>query len=94
MPDKRSEHARQPELGEALAEGAVAQPFADASLPLPSRCAGPPRPLDLAFPLKPVSSADAGVETPPDGRMKYWIRRDIVRGVFRTVRSARAPRFA
>ena len=40
-----------------------------------------PTPLDLPFPLKPVSSADSGVETLPDGRTKYWIRHDVVRGV-------------
>lgn len=63
----------------ALAPSAL--PFADASLPLPARYAGLPRALDLPFPLKPVSSADTGVETLPDGRMKYWIRHDVVRGV-------------
>lgn len=40
-----------------------------------------PTPLPLPFPLKPVSSADTGVETLPDGRTRYWIRHDIVRGV-------------
>lgn len=38
-------------------------------------------PLDLPFGLKPVGSADSGVEALPGGRTKYWIRHDIVRGV-------------
>jgi hypothetical protein len=40
-----------------------------------------PTPLPLPFPLKPFSSADTGVEHMPDGRTKYWIRHDVVRGV-------------
>lgn len=40
-----------------------------------------PTPLVLPFALKPVASADTGVETLPDGRTRYWIRHDIVRGV-------------
>lgn len=40
-----------------------------------------PTPLGLPFPLKPVDSADTGVERLPDGRTKYWIRHDTVRGV-------------
>ena len=31
--------------------------------------------------MKPVTSADTGVEALPDGRTSYWIRHDIVRGV-------------
>ena len=40
-----------------------------------------PTPLPLPFPLKPVGSADMGVETLADGRTKYWIRHDTVHGV-------------
>lgn len=40
-----------------------------------------PTPLALPFPLKPVASADTGVERLPDGRTSYWIRHDTVRGV-------------
>lgn len=40
-----------------------------------------PTPLALPFPLKPVSSADTGVEQLPDGRTRYWIRHDTIRGV-------------
>jgi len=42
---------------------------------------GLPRPLMLPFRLKPVHSADTGVEQMSDGRTRYWIRHDIVRGV-------------
>lgn len=47
----------------------------------PSRYAGLPRPLHLPFTLKPLSSADTGIERLPDGRTKYWIRHEPVRGV-------------
>ncbi len=40
-----------------------------------------PTPLPLPFSLKPVSSADSGAETLPDGRTRYWIRHDLLRGV-------------
>jgi hypothetical protein len=40
-----------------------------------------PTPLPLPFALKPVHSADTGIEALPDGRTRYWIRHDIVRGV-------------
>lgn len=42
---------------------------------------GPATPLPLPFALKPLSSADSGVEKLPDGRTRYWIRHDMVRGV-------------
>jgi hypothetical protein len=47
----------------------------------PPRYAGLAQPLPLPFPLKPLSSADTGVEHLPDGRTKYWIRHDLVVGV-------------
>ena len=40
-----------------------------------------PTPLELPFVLKPLASADTGIETLADGRTKYWIRHDIIRGV-------------
>lgn len=40
-----------------------------------------PAPLDLPFELKPVESADTGIDRLPDGRMKCWIRHDVLRGV-------------
>jgi hypothetical protein len=42
---------------------------------------GLPEPLALGWALKPVASADAGVERLPDGRTKFWIRHDVIRGV-------------
>ncbi|QYK45254.1 MAG: hypothetical protein KF794_00600 [Xanthobacteraceae bacterium] len=64
----------------------AAYPFAaieaeDLTTTYPPRYCGLPTPLRLPFPLKPVSSADTGVEIMADGRTKYWIRHDIVRGV-------------
>ena len=41
----------------------------------------PPEPLALPWPLKPLGSAEWGAERLADGRMCYWIRHDIVRGV-------------
>lgn len=61
------------------------EPASAAAIPsfgaLPPRWQGLPEPLDLPFVLKPVTSADTGVEHLPDGRVKYWIRHDLVRGV-------------
>jgi hypothetical protein len=42
---------------------------------------GLPQPLALPFPLKPLHSADTGIEPMPCGRTKYWIRHELVRGV-------------
>ncbi|MDO8903089.1 DAPG hydrolase family protein [Hydrogenophaga sp.] len=41
----------------------------------------PPKPLALPWALKPMGSADFGVDTLPDGRTRYWIRHDVVHGV-------------
>ena len=42
---------------------------------------GLPTPLALPWALKPVSSADAGVERLADGRTRFWIRHDLLAGV-------------
>ena len=52
-----------------------------AALAYPASHFGLPDPLGLGWPLKPVSSADSGVERLPDGRTRFWIRHDVVRGV-------------
>ncbi|WP_439574366.1 DAPG hydrolase family protein [Phreatobacter sp.] len=58
---------------------------AAAALPLPRpvavRFQGLPDPLVLPFPLRPVTSADTAVEHLPDGRVRYSIRHDVLRGV-------------
>jgi hypothetical protein len=41
----------------------------------------PPEPVTVPWPLKPLGSAESGAERLPDGRLSYWIRHDIVRGV-------------
>jgi hypothetical protein len=41
----------------------------------------PPEPLALPFALKPLGSAEYGIEALTDARVRYWIRHDIVRGV-------------
>jgi DAPG hydrolase PhiG domain len=51
------------------------------SLTYPPQFAGLPRPLNLPFALKPLDSAESGVETLPDGRTRYWINHDVLRGV-------------
>lgn len=53
----------------------------DLELTYPPRFERLPTPLPLPFPLKPLSSADTGVERMEDGRTRFWIRHDIVRGV-------------
>jgi hypothetical protein len=40
-----------------------------------------PEPLLLPWELKPVSSAKSGSEVLPDGRLKFWIKHDIIKGV-------------
>lgn len=47
----------------------------------PPAYAGLPAPLPLPFVLKPLSSARTGVDKLPDGRMRYWIEHDVLRGV-------------
>ncbi|HZY67134.1 MAG TPA: hypothetical protein VFE52_01015 [Devosia sp.] len=59
----------------------AAYDLTDDPLTYPPRFERLPRPLDLGIPLKPVTSADTGVETLSDGRQKYWIRHDTIRGV-------------
>jgi DAPG hydrolase PhiG domain len=40
-----------------------------------------PPPLSVPWELKPASSATAGSETLPDGRKRYWVRHDVLKGV-------------
>lgn len=41
----------------------------------------PPEPVTLPWGLKPLGSAECGAERLPDGRLSYWIRHDVVKGV-------------
>lgn len=47
----------------------------------PAHRARPPEPAPLPWALKGLGSAESGSERLADGRMSYWIRHDIVRGV-------------
>lgn len=47
----------------------------------PAGRAGPPEPVTLPWGLKPLGSAECGAERLPDGRLAWWIRHDIVKGV-------------
>ena len=40
-----------------------------------------PPPLDLKWALKPLESAQTGRQMLPDGRVRFWIRHDVVKGV-------------
>ena len=51
------------------------------ALAYPPQYHGLPEVLALPFALKPVHSADIGVDSLADGRTKYWIRHETVRGV-------------
>lgn len=42
---------------------------------------GPPEPATLPWALKPLGSAECGAERLTDGRLSYWIRHEVVRGV-------------
>lgn len=48
---------------------------------LPHNHSRPADPVNVPWPLKPLGSAECGVEKLSDGRISYWIRHDIVRGV-------------
>lgn len=47
----------------------------------PANHRGVPQPAALPWGLKPLGSAVYGIDTLPDGRDRYWIRHEIVRGV-------------
>ena len=47
----------------------------------PATYRGLPEPLTLPWPLRPVASADSGTDRRADGRTRYWIRHDVLRGV-------------
>jgi hypothetical protein len=40
-----------------------------------------PPPLELPWPLKPLQSARTGREVLPDGRVKFWIVHEVIKGV-------------
>jgi hypothetical protein len=42
---------------------------------------GPPEPTLLPWGLRPLGSAECGAERLPDGRLSYWIRHQVLRGV-------------
>lgn len=50
-------------------------------LTYPENHGKPPVPWSVPFPLKGLGSADCGARLLPDGRLCYWIKHDIVRGV-------------
>lgn len=41
----------------------------------------PAEPLRLRWPLKPLGSADSGINRLPDGRLRCWIRHEVLKGV-------------
>lgn len=47
----------------------------------PASRAEPPLPVSLPWGLKPFGSAECGIERLADGRMSYWIRHELLRGV-------------
>lgn len=47
----------------------------------PATRRAPPEAWATPFPLKGLGSAETGSERLPDGRMSYWIRHELVRGV-------------
>ena len=40
-----------------------------------------PEPLSVPWQLKPVLSAQSGVETLADGRKRYWVKHEVLKGV-------------
>ena len=51
------------------------------TLAYPATHAALPTPVQVPWRLKPVSSADSGIEVLADGRRRFWIPHDIVKGV-------------
>lgn len=47
----------------------------------PASYRGVPEPVPLPWSLKPLGSAQYGTDTLPDGRQRFWIRHDVIRGV-------------
>lgn len=47
----------------------------------PATWTRPPAPVTVPWGLKPLGSARCGIQRLADGRMSYWIRHDVVRGV-------------
>lgn len=47
----------------------------------PSTRSRPAEPTLVPWPLKPLGSAECGAERLPDGRLCYWIRHDVLKGV-------------
>jgi hypothetical protein len=47
----------------------------------PATREAPAEPATVPWPLKPVGSAGCGAERLPDGRLSWWIRHDVLRGV-------------
>src|SRR5690349_17816302 len=40
-----------------------------------------PQPTMVPWKLKPASSADSGIDDLGDGRIRFWIRHDVLKGV-------------
>ncbi|HYF60141.1 MAG TPA: hypothetical protein VEA81_14415 [Burkholderiaceae bacterium] len=47
----------------------------------PAEYAGLPSPVRLPWGLKPLGSAQTGIDRLPDGRDRYWIRHEVLKGV-------------
>jgi hypothetical protein len=47
----------------------------------PTSFRGVPEPVALPWGLKPLGSAEYGVDTLADGRTRFWIRHEVIRGV-------------
>ncbi len=69
-------------LYQALPLPAAADLAPDGRVPTyPPSYRGAPQPVDLPWGLKPLGSARYGMDTLPDGRSRFWIRHDVIRGV-------------
>ena len=66
---------------QALSAAFVPQPPATVVGQYPTSFRGVPRPVDLPWGLKPLGSATYGFDDLPDGRTRFWIRHEVLRGV-------------
>lgn len=66
---------------QALLHPATPLPAVQPVLQYPSRYRGLPTPVALPWGLKPLGSAAYGMDDLPDGRTRFWIRHEVLRGV-------------
>jgi hypothetical protein len=63
------------------ATGHLADPRATTVEQYPATFCGVPEPVALTWGLKAFGSAESGIDQLPDGRLRFWIRHDVLKDV-------------